>query len=102
MRDDLLLRVRAAWVEAFAGMPAPPADAVRPSVDSDFFRAGGTSLLALVVTSELSEALGEEIPVRLLLQNPAFGAFAASVGAYLYEPDPEDEGLPQPAGGRLP
>ena len=94
MADDLSAAVRQAWSEAFDGMPAPPADAVRPASDSDFFRAGGTSLLALVVTSELSDALGEEIPVRLLLQNPTFGAFTTVLGDYLSEPEPAGEPVP--------
>ncbi|MEU6021884.1 acyl carrier protein [Micromonospora sp. NPDC047134] len=78
--------VRDAWVAAFDGMPGASADAAGPDPEADFFQAGGTSLLALMVTAELSDALGEEIPVRLLLQNPTLGGFTTALSAYLDEP----------------
>jgi hypothetical protein len=107
MADDVVTTARVAWSAAFDGMPAPPVDAVRPGQDSDFFRAGGTSMLALTVTAQLSDELGEDIPVRLLLQNPSFGAFTAALRAYLdepaaAEPDLAEPDLAEPAGERVP
>ncbi|HWM92624.1 MAG TPA: amino acid adenylation domain-containing protein [Thermoanaerobaculia bacterium] len=46
---------------------------------ADFFEMGGHSLLATQVTSRLSEALGAEVPVRLLFENPEFTAYCAAV-----------------------
>ncbi|WP_197093986.1 non-ribosomal peptide synthetase [Nonomuraea sp. SBT364] len=48
-------------------------------VHDDFFALGGHSLAAMLVAGRLREALGMEVPVRLLFERPVLGAFAAGL-----------------------
>ncbi|MEU4230734.1 amino acid adenylation domain-containing protein [Nonomuraea sp. NPDC026600] len=52
-------------------------------VDDDFFRLGGHSLAALLVTGRLTEALAIEVPVRLLFERPVLAALASAVETLL-------------------
>ena len=45
----------------------------------DFFAIGGTSLSAAVVTTKLERALGLDISLRLLMENPVLGAFSQAL-----------------------
>lgn len=65
--------VAAAWCSAF-GLAGAPAG-------SDFFELGGDSLSALRVVSRLREALGTDVPVRLLFDHPLFDDFEREVDA---------------------
>jgi yersiniabactin nonribosomal peptide/polyketide synthase len=38
--------------------------------DTDFFLAGGDSLMAMRIIGELSAALGVKVPLRMLFDNP--------------------------------
>jgi acyl carrier protein len=47
--------------------------------ESNFFELGGHSLLAAEVTARLEERLGVRVPLRLYLEKPVLGEFAAVV-----------------------
>ena len=72
-RSDLERAVQAAWQEVL-GMQ-------RVSVESDFFRIGGNSLLANKVTSRLRAALGAPLSGGSLYQHPTIAGLAAQLGA---------------------
>ena len=48
-------------------------------LDSDFFALGGHSLLAMRLSSHVRDALGLEIPVTLVFEQPTLGGFAREV-----------------------
>jgi amino acid adenylation domain-containing protein len=54
---------------------APPA-----AREQDFFDAGGHSLLAVTLASQLEQALGVRVPLRELLDQPTFTGIAAALG----------------------
>ena len=72
-RSDLEHAVQAAWQEVL-GMQ-------RVSVESDFFRIGGNSLMANKVTSRLRAALGAPLSGGALYQHPTIAALAAQLAA---------------------
>ncbi|WP_422736342.1 non-ribosomal peptide synthetase [Micromonospora sp. WMMD729] len=51
----------------------------RIGVDTDFFAAGGHSLLAVRVLSRLRQAFGLDIPLRLIFDHPTIAASAAEL-----------------------
>jgi nonribosomal peptide synthetase MxcG len=63
------------------------------SPGSDFFSAGGDSLLAMHLVSRVARATGLRVRVRLLIANPVLGDFAAAV-AQLAEESGKSVGLP--------
>ncbi|PXX60942.1 amino acid adenylation domain-containing protein/thioester reductase-like protein [Nocardia tenerifensis] len=69
--------------------------------DSDFFAAGGNSLLATQVAARLSETWQAKIPTRLLFDHPTVGALAKALQAQRF-----DEGRPallaRPRPARIP
>lgn len=72
-RDPIEELVRSAWV-AVTGRAIE-------SVDDDFFRAGGTSLSAVQVTTEIGRALGRAVSVSDLFECPTVRLLAARVRA---------------------
>jgi aryl carrier-like protein len=48
---------------------------------TDFFSAGGDSMIAMHLVSRLARATGLRLRVRLLIANPVLGDFAAEVAA---------------------
>lgn len=51
--------------------------------DDDFFVLGGHSMLAVIATAEIGDALGVEVPLRLIFDHPTLGAFADAVDRHL-------------------
>lgn len=52
---------------------------------ADFYRLGGHSLRAMSVAVRLREALGVEVPVRLVLRHPKLTDFATALSTLLAE-----------------
>ncbi|WP_378739951.1 amino acid adenylation domain-containing protein [Nocardia brasiliensis] len=57
----------------------------RLGADSDFFAAGGNSLLATQVAARLSETWQAQIPTRLLFDHPTVGALARAIQAQRFD-----------------
>ncbi|NTX61539.1 non-ribosomal peptide synthase/polyketide synthase [Myxococcus sp. CA051A] len=72
-RDALERRLAEVWQEVL-GVPLV-------GVRDDFFALGGHSLLATRVVSRLRDALGHDVPVRLLFEAPTVEALAERLGA---------------------
>jgi acyl carrier protein len=52
----------------------------RPVTDeTDFFESGGTSLGALTILNGIKDRFGLHVEPLVLLENPAFGPFAAEI-----------------------
>ncbi|WP_144109533.1 non-ribosomal peptide synthetase [Paraburkholderia sp. BCC1886] len=71
----------------------------RVGASDDFFALGGHSLLALQVAARLQRALGREVPLRTLFDQPVLGSLAAALEAA----GAQEEGSPRnlPAVRRL-
>jgi amino acid adenylation domain-containing protein len=90
-----------------AGIWTPVLRVESPGVEDNFFEAGGHSLLALRLIHELNLALGLELPVRLIFEDPTIAGIARAIEGELakqfgrekrYEPL-----VPlKPGGDRLP
>ncbi|MFD8754911.1 non-ribosomal peptide synthetase [Kitasatospora sp. NPDC059577] len=72
---DVATSVRAAWIR---WTPAEEVDAT-----TDFFDAGGTSIAAVRMCAQLSDALLRKVPVQLIFANPRFGDFTRAVDKLL-------------------
>lgn len=75
--DDTRRAVREAWVEHLG--PAAAA------ADTDFFAAGGNSLLAASILGGLSERFGRSLPLGVLVRNPTLAGLCAAVDDLLAE-----------------
>jgi amino acid adenylation domain-containing protein len=71
--------------EVLAGMWADVLPVDRVGADDDFFALGGESLLAMRLIGALRAALGVELTLRALLENPTLAAMAAEVERMLYD-----------------
>jgi amino acid adenylation domain-containing protein len=67
--------------ETLAGIWAEVLNTERVGIHDDFFALGGHSLLATRVASRVGEALGTEMPLRLLFEHPTLEALAERVDA---------------------
>ncbi|WP_448725723.1 amino acid adenylation domain-containing protein [Pseudomonas farris] len=61
---------------------------------SDFFKSGGNSLRAMVMSSRLSQQLGRKVSVRTLFENPTFGGLLAALNIDASAPGLAPEPLP--------
>ncbi|MFF3301632.1 amino acid adenylation domain-containing protein [Streptomyces sp. NPDC002908] len=72
-------------------------------VDDDFFRAGGTSMLAIRLARRLRPLLGTELPVQAVFRHPTAAALARRAGLEAGTPDGSAALLPlRPHGTGLP
>jgi acyl carrier protein len=69
--------------EALANIWAEVLGLERVGVHDNFFELGGHSLLAIQIISRLRQALGCDIPVRLLFDHPTVAALDAALEATL-------------------
>jgi len=67
--------------ELLAGIWAEVLQVAQVGRDAHFFAHGGHSLLATRVVSRASEALGRDVPLRLLFEQPVLAAFARHLEA---------------------
>jgi acyl carrier protein len=70
MPGEMAERVHSTWERVMG---------VRVDSDTDFFAAGGDSLMAMRIIGELSAALGVKVPLRMLFDNPRCRDFAGSL-----------------------
>jgi len=68
--------------------------------DDDFFDLGGHSLLATRLVSRLRDALGIELPLRLVFEHRTLGELAAAIGEAAAGAAPPLARLPRPEGAR--
>lgn len=59
----------------------------RVEADADFFADGGHSITALKLAGRLSSAIGQDVPVGLLFDNPGFSDFLLALRGFLKPPD---------------
>ncbi|SEE28881.1 amino acid adenylation domain-containing protein [Rhodococcus jostii] len=79
--DDVIATPpRTAVEELVAGVFADVLGSARIGTGHNFFEAGGDSLSATAVTARLSAALGVDVPVRVLFENPSPAALARWMG----------------------
>jgi Phosphopantetheine attachment site len=69
--EDVTRIVRSTWLEVLETTDADPA--------SDFFRAGGTSLLAMLLVGQLQHQLELDLPVAVLFEHRTLGGFTEEV-----------------------
>jgi hypothetical protein len=69
--DEVARIVRSNWLEVLETTEADPA--------GDFFRCGGTSLLAMILVGELRHALALDLPVAVLFDHRTLSAFTDEV-----------------------
>ncbi|MEV5721083.1 acyl carrier protein [Amycolatopsis mediterranei] len=72
---DAARAVREAWAAHLGEAAATP--------DTNFFTAGGNSLMAAAILGGLSERFGHGLPMRLLVRNPTLGGLCDAVGELL-------------------
>jgi amino acid adenylation domain-containing protein len=70
--------------------------------ETDFFGAGGTSLLAVLAVTRLRRRLGIELPLPLLFEAPRLADFAERVDRLRGQARQEDPIRPLPRDGELP
>src|ERR1700682_4775899 len=69
--------VRAVWSEVLERQDLDP--------NAHFFELGGDSLAAMRVAARVYDALGIEVPVRILFENPELRQFASRLSGLLAE-----------------
>lgn len=74
-RDDLKRKLAEIWTEVIGANTRPVGS------DDDFFALGGDSLLAADLMVQLSQTLGEPIPLETLLSAPTISRMAANLAA---------------------
>jgi len=74
-RNEIEARIAEIWQELL--------EVPEVSVDDNFFEIGGHSLLAVQVSSRISYHQGVEVPLRLILENPALEDLAREVQSLL-------------------
>ena len=60
---------------------------VEAGAGDDFFDLGGHSMLAVLAVADLSEAIGADVPVRLLFDHPTVQGLAAEIEGIGSTPD---------------
>ncbi|WEO95424.1 amino acid adenylation domain-containing protein [Streptomyces sp. FXJ1.172] len=71
-------------------------------VNDDFFELGGHSMLAIQVISRINEALGTDINLRVVFDNPTVGEFARHLDGLRDVTGPAPALRPVPRTGRMP
>lgn len=61
-------------------------DLERVAVDDNFFDLGGDRAAAEELVSQVSQIVNRQVPLRLIVENPAIGAFAEALEAWLADP----------------
>ena len=85
LADDSYISPRNATEERLAHIVAPLLRLDRVSVDGDFFKLGGHSLLGTQLIARLRDAFGVRIRLRLLFESPTIAALALEVDRLLLE-----------------
>jgi acyl carrier protein len=67
--------IQAAWVQHLGTAAAAP--------DTNFFEAGGNSLLAASMIGKLSDEFDRAVPMRLLARNPTLEQLSEAIIAWL-------------------
>ncbi len=75
------LKPRSATEEILGGIWAALLRTSPPGIHDDFFRLGGNSLLAVQVISRVRQALGVEMPLRAMFEEPTLAGFAQRIEA---------------------
>lgn len=93
--DDGFEAPRTELEKAIAGIWSDALGVKSIGLDSDFFKLGGHSLVAIRITSRLNQTFGVDLPLRALFEGPSVRTLAALVEelAGVYVPDGEEPDL---------
>ena len=73
------VKARSATEEIVAGIWASLLRIEQPGIHDNFFQLGGNSLLAVQVISRVRQALGVEMPLRAMFEDPTLAGFARRI-----------------------